>query len=485
MSEYGVTTSGFVKKRLDKIISELQSDLTEKLGFDVSLNPQSLLNVMITNYADRIAQLWEVAEQVYFSQYPTSAEGVSLDNAGQFAGLTREGDQRTKYLVLCTGKDATPIPKGSVIASTTTPKIRFTVLDDYFIARTSFNKAVVKVVAVSGSTYYTVTINGNSYSYLSGVDDTEEQIVSALANAINDSNFTVTADGKLMNIVCKSETSSNALALSENLTTDKVSSLIIWQSEEFGKFVLPKNSITEIVTTVTGLESCYNLSIPFYGRLRETDVEYRQSFLKKIASRSSCMLESITSSIMESVDGVLSARGYENASSSMDAEGRPPHSIEIVVDGGDDGEIASVILQRKSAGIGTCGDVSVDVPTSYGDTIAIHFSRPDKVYVWYKVSVIKNPSQPMPPNAVDLIKTAVLECMSNLGAGDSVLTQDYIARIKELCTGIAYVDITVASTGNEEQDLSQNTYTDRNVFLTSRQKAVSSTERIEVVIGGS
>ena len=48
MSEYGVTSTGFVKKRLDSIIKEIQADLTDALGFDVSLNPQSALNVIIT-----------------------------------------------------------------------------------------------------------------------------------------------------------------------------------------------------------------------------------------------------------------------------------------------------------------------------------------------------------------------------------------------------------------------------------------------------
>lgn len=485
MSEYGVTPKGFVKKRLDVVLKEVQDDLTEKFGFDVALNPQSFLNVLVTNFSDRIAQLWEVAEQVYFSQYPSSAEGVNLDYAGQFAGITRAGDKRTKYLVLCTGLDRSAIPSGSVIASATTPQIRFTVFDDYVISRSSFNKAQVKVVTVSGGASYSVSINGNSFSYLAGNSDTEESIVSALAQSINIDGFTVTANGKLLEISCDSDTISNELTLSENMTTEKVASLIIWESEEFGKFVIPKGAVSQIITTITGFESCYNVSVPFYGRLRESDVEFRQSYLKKIASRSSCMLESITSAIMENVENVKSARGYENATGDQDAEGRPAHSIEIVVDGGDDAEIASVILKTKSAGIGTYGNVSVDVPTSYGDTININFNRPESVYVWYKVMITRNPAQPIPPNYEDLIKNAILDCMSDLGAGDLVITQDFIAKIKDECTGLAYIDITLYGTEIADYTPTQSQFTQRNLFTTSRQKPFSSKERIEVVMSGS
>ena len=489
MSEYGVTPNGFVKKRLDEIVKEMQTDLTEKLGFDVSMNPQSFLNVMILSIADKYARLWEVAEATYHSHYPSSAEGVSLDNAAQFGGLTREGDERTKYLVLCTGKDGTAIPRGSVIASNTTPSINFSVFDDCVISRLSFNKAVVKVVAVTDNTYYTVTINGSSYSVLSGVGWTEQEILNALvgeiaSNNFGENNFSFSANNSRLTIECKIGVKSNVLELSENLTTETVSSLIVWQSEKYGKFALPEKSINKIVTTIAGFESCYNLSAPTYGRLRETDIEYRQSYLKKIASRSSSMLESITSSILENVDNVVSATAYENSTDAVDNEGRPPHSIEVVVDGGVDAEIAAEILKKKAAGIATYGSVTVDVPDAFGGAIAIRFNRPDVVYTWFKITITRNASQPIPPNYEELIKNAVFECMSDLKAGDAVISQDYLSTIKSVCTGLAYIDILVCS-GGEAYIPDASSFKDRNVFVNSRQKATTSIDRIEVVLSAT
>lgn len=37
--EYGVTDKGFVMKRFDTILKEVQEDLSGSLGFDVSQNP--------------------------------------------------------------------------------------------------------------------------------------------------------------------------------------------------------------------------------------------------------------------------------------------------------------------------------------------------------------------------------------------------------------------------------------------------------------
>ena len=88
MSDYGVTKNGFVRKRYDTIYSELQGDIKDGLGIDVSINPKSFFNVLLSSVADKLAVAWELAEMVYYSHYPATAEGINLDYACQFGGLT-------------------------------------------------------------------------------------------------------------------------------------------------------------------------------------------------------------------------------------------------------------------------------------------------------------------------------------------------------------------------------------------------------------
>ena len=96
--EYGVTDKGFVMKRFDTILKEVQEDLSGSLGFDVSQNPQSLLNsVLIIQFCDKIAEMWEVAQESYYAKYPSTAEGVNLDNACQYSNVFRRGNKHTEY----------------------------------------------------------------------------------------------------------------------------------------------------------------------------------------------------------------------------------------------------------------------------------------------------------------------------------------------------------------------------------------------------
>lgn len=87
MTEYGITDKGFEIKRLDEILEELHSELSGKFGFNTRLDPQSFLNVLITTYGGQISELWEVAQASYYAKYPSTAEGVSLDNEPCFLAI--------------------------------------------------------------------------------------------------------------------------------------------------------------------------------------------------------------------------------------------------------------------------------------------------------------------------------------------------------------------------------------------------------------
>ena len=143
MEKYGLTENGVNIKRLDVIVDEMHEKLSAKLGVNTKQNPQSLLNHLLTNIADEIAELWEYGSNVYYSQYPASAEGVSLDNALQFGGITREMPAKSYYHILCTGLDGTVIPKGTMISTETNPATNLLLNTDEVISRTHFNKLLL------------------------------------------------------------------------------------------------------------------------------------------------------------------------------------------------------------------------------------------------------------------------------------------------------------------------------------------------------
>lgn len=71
MSEYGITPTGVNIKRLDTIMDELHTDLSEGWGVNTRLNPKSNLNVLITNFSDKLAELWEFGKGIYDAMYPS------------------------------------------------------------------------------------------------------------------------------------------------------------------------------------------------------------------------------------------------------------------------------------------------------------------------------------------------------------------------------------------------------------------------------
>lgn len=124
MAEYGITDKGFEIKRLDEILEELHSELSGKFGFNTRLDPQSFLNVLITTYGGQISELWEVAQASYYAKYPSTAEGVSLDNAVQYGGIRRSPNKYSYYTLHCTGDDGTIVRQGATVATNTAPQAK-------------------------------------------------------------------------------------------------------------------------------------------------------------------------------------------------------------------------------------------------------------------------------------------------------------------------------------------------------------------------
>lgn len=164
-----------------------------------------------------------------------------------------------------------------------------------------------KIASLGTESVYTVAINGAVFSYSPTAADTLT-VLKGIAAAITDEKFTASVDetNEFLNIEAADIASNNVLILSENLTTETVTSIITFGTEENGDILIPGGVITNIVNADAGLLAVENLCGYIAGRDEETDVEFRQSYVDKIFNRSSNMLESIRSAILLNVQGVRS-----------------------------------------------------------------------------------------------------------------------------------------------------------------------------------
>lgn len=487
MPEYGITETGLRIKRFDTILSEINAFQTEGFGVQVGANTRSFLNTLNTSVADKIAELWELGADIYHNLSPMSAEGAALDNAVQFGGNSREKARSTYYPIHCECTEGITMDEETLIESDTNPAIKFLSAEERTISRSSFNKAKVKVVSTQPGEAYTVALNGTLYSYTCKAQDGPEAILGGLRDLIladGAEAFTASVDGEnvLLVIEAADVESENSMLLTDNLTTESVTAIISFASEEPGEVSLPNGAITKIVTAPTGFLSCTNLCGYVAGRLLETDVELRQSYVDKIFSRSSRMTDSIRSAILANCAGVTAAQVYENRTNETDSEGRPPHSVEAVVDGGSNSDIAEQILATVSAGITTYGSVSVDVPGEDDDMIEVCFNRPTYIYCWFKVTLTISKASLVPANYVELVETAIVDAMSQVENGEDVVPQQqFLPAIYEQVPGISYIDVSIYTTTSASEG-QPSSYPLRSVEITNRQRAMTSSTRIEVAL---
>lgn len=487
MPEYGITETGLRIKRFDTILSEINAFQTEGFGVQVGANTRSFLNTLNTSVADKIAELWELGADIYHNLSPMSAEGAALDNAVQFGGNSREKARSTYYPIHCECTEGITLDEETLIESDTNPAIKFLSAEERTISRSSFNKAKVKVVSTQPGEAYTVALNGTLYSYTCKAQDGPEAILGGLRDLIladEAEAFTASVDSENVLLIIESADveSENSMLLTDNLTTESVTAIISFASEEPGEVSLPNGAITKIVTAPTGFLSCTNLCGYVAGRLLETDVELRQSYVDKIFSRSSRMTDSIRSAILANCAGVTAAQVYENRTNETDSEGRPPHSVEAVVDGGSNSDIAEQILATVSAGITTYGSVSVDVPGEDDDMIEVCFNRPTYIYCWFKVTLTISKASLVPANYAELVETAIVDAMSQVENGEDVVPQQqFLPAIYEQVPGISYIDVSIYTTTSASEG-QPSSYPLRSVEITNRQRAMTSSTRIEVAL---
>jgi len=185
---------------------------------------------------------------------------------------------------------------------------------------------------------------------------------------------------------------------------------VVAQCETPGKVgIVPAGSITTLVTPIPGITSVTNIEPSRSGRDKASDVETKHAY--KNAKTGSCA--SIASMIrsLSSLKGVNSVFVYANEKEVVDAEGRPPHSREIVIDGGDSVEIADV-LWKHHVGLEYLGTNEVIITADNGQRFDVKWNNPINKSAYIDI-VITSDSNWKAANLV-LIKTAVIKYIGGI-----------------------------------------------------------------------
>jgi len=420
---FGLSSQGFKLKRLDTVKTEIEDKLRSLLGPGINLEPESVFGQLVGVFADREALLWEQLQALYNAQYPDTAEGVQLDLAASLVGVTRRAATRSQQIgQLFFGDVGTVIPIGTQIAVSGNPLAIFQTLSQVTLVAGTDAQNEINFSAVPDAGQFTLLYQGEETDFITFADNATD-VQAALEALPNIPTGSVAVSGTFssgftvdyLNELAQQEVSaftvgSNSLTASAIAVTISFIQTIVGVEQgssdldavNTGVVVANKFSLTEIVTPIFGLDSTINPTDASVGRELENDAQYRARRELEIQIAGA----STTGAILAAVAGVTGVEAvfvFENDSPLVDGDGRPPHSIECVVQGGTDLAVAQKIFEAKAAGIGTHGTITQGITDSQGFSQSVKFSRPQGVPLLLEMDLMVD-LVAFPVDGINLVK---------------------------------------------------------------------------------
>lgn len=464
---YGVTAEGFISKTLAIIQDEVDEALKSTFGAYINTLPQSIFGQLKGIFSERESLIWELAEAVYNSQYPDTAEGTSLDNVSAIIGLTRLSAVASTIVGQALfGTLGTVIPAGTVFSVAGNMDVKFSTDDEVTLIAGTDEVQTITFSATPDSGSITFVFKTETTAAIA-YDDAASDLQDAL-NALDSlsavtvsgsfaAGFVVTfagADGKQEQPALAEGTNTLLNGATPVTITVTETTPGVYQGQanctatETGPLVANAETVTVIDNPIAGLTSVFNPEDAVTGRDLETDAEFRIRRNNRLQISLAGPLEAIISAILELNDDEtepeLTVTVFENYTNTTDAMGLPAKSFEAFVyqAGGvttRDQEIADAIFAAKPAGIEAHGDVSKTVTDSQGFDHTIKFSRPTEVDIYLELDLTVTSDYPVDGDTV--LKATLVEWGNALGVGEDIIV--YPSLIAQLMAVDGITDVVI------------------------------------------
>jgi uncharacterized phage protein gp47/JayE len=443
---FGVTPQGFVMPQLIDIQTGINQGLQANLGAGINVQPQSFFSQLSGPFAEALSLAWQAMQDTYSSQTPDTAFGASLDNVGALRGIPRKPASASVISnVKLFGTAGTPIPTGTTqfsVLNSPTSVFALSGAVTLGAGQSSIQTIMFPTVPVSGQ--WELGINGSGTVELAY--NISAAMLQAAIQGLNfcsgctvtgsvGAGFTIHFNGPgtgglmvqpqfqilqttLMNSVPTLVTPVTAIT---QAGIDQANVTVI--ATVTGPVIANAGTLTNIVTPISGLTNVLNIQDAVVGTNVETDNAYRARMNEELQIAGAGTVEAIRSKLL-AVTGVTSALVYENTGDVPDAQGRPPHSFEAVVNGGSDADIAEAIWLAKPAGIATDGTSNYTITDSQGNTHVIHFSRPTNIDIYIIANLLVNDAYPAGGDA--LVNQILDNYINGLGQGVNVIVDPYL-----------------------------------------------------------
>ena len=125
-----ITDKGFVRPSYDEILQAQVNRAKVLLGDDIDTSEESVLGKFIRINVFDLNICYETLEDLYYSSFPNTARGQSLDRLGPFAAVSRNQATQARIEVKIKGTVGESVPSAFLLKS---DKTSFYVVNDYTI----------------------------------------------------------------------------------------------------------------------------------------------------------------------------------------------------------------------------------------------------------------------------------------------------------------------------------------------------------------
>ncbi|AJS59503.1 baseplate J/gp47 family protein [Paenibacillus sp. IHBB 10380] len=236
------------------------------------------------------------------------------------------------------------------------------------------------------------------------------------------------------------------------------------------------STITVIVNPNPDVTGVVNLDPTTGGREKMSDMEFRDLFTQSVAGGGAASIDALIGALLR-IRSVRAATVIQNFNQEPDAWGRPPHTYQCYVLGGNDDEVAQAIFNTGAGGIESYGDIVKVVKDIGGYDHEVKFSRAEEVALQVSVTLIRNEQYPADGDAQ--IRSAIVRYIGGEDGGSyyNGLSMGAPAVYKKLVSAVNQIE------GIEDFTLSigkGNVLVEDNITLERYQVAQIRTADIEV-----
>lgn len=452
-----LTEEGLEIDSFEDIVATMSEEFVDETGVSTDAVAEDAPDgVIIRIVADRLAEAQELLQAIHSADDEAAASGDALDALCALTGTVRQvaAPSTTDSLVLA-GDTGTLVPTGSQVSSPSTGTAWQTLEDSTFGAASAWTITTAYVVGDvrknSGNVY--VCITAGTSAGAGGPTTEAEDITDGTVHW----RFIGAGDG----------------------FDDEVEAAATETGPKSGLAY----TITEIDTPVSGWTGVVNLLDADEGTDLETDAELRVRRVEEIAAPGASIPDAIRAR-MRRVDGVTSVTVFYNNTDATDGDGIPPHSVEVLVQGGDDQDIFDALLiECVAGGIATHGTETGTAEDSQGTSHTVKFTRPDEIEI-YVIITVEVDAESYPDDGDDLVKAAIVAFGDDQGAGRNARARPIgaavISRVDS--AGIELGVAGVIDTPSVKIGTAAVPTLETTIAISLRELAVFDTSRIDVVV---